>query len=288
MRCSAVLPIAVLGVALLAGGAPASAQSNAPDAIANGASAGTCIIKPHLQIQLGSAVSGVLSATLADRGDAVHQGQVVAQIESSVEQATLALDKMRAANDAAIKAEQVERELTVREAARKQSLVAKGIENQNALDELETKVREGELRIQQAQMDQQIAALTAARSERALALKQIRSPIDGVVIERKLQAGEFIYEQTSIMTIAQLDPLNVELVLPLSRYGEISVGSTAIVHPEAPVGGAYLAKADVIDPVIDAASETFGVRLLLPNPLRTIPAGIRCSVDWQPTKQATQ
>jgi len=250
--------------------------------------ASTCIIKPHVQIQLGSAVSGMLSATLVDRGDTVKQGQVVAQLESTVEQATLALDRVRASNESAIKVEQVDRELSLREAERKKSLVDKGIANQNSLDELETKVREGDLRIQQAQMDQRIAALTADRSERALALKQIRSPIDGVVIERKLSAGEFIYEQTSIMTIAQTDPLNVELVLPLDRYGDIRIGSAAIVHPVAPVDGAYTARADVIDPVIDAASETFGVRLILPNPNHTIPAGIRCSVEWQDSKPVSQ
>jgi RND family efflux transporter MFP subunit len=248
----------------------------------------TCIIKPHIQIQLGSAVSGMLSETLVDRGDEVKQGQIVARLESSVEQSTLALDRMRASNDSAIKVAQVDRELAAREAERKKSLVDKGIDNQNSLDALQTKVREGDLSIQQAQMDQRLAALTAARSERALALKQIRSPIDGVVIERKLSAGEYIYEQTSIMTIAQIDPLNVELVLPMDQYGQIVVGSTAIVHPVAPVGGAYVAKATVIDPVIDAASETFGVRLSLPNPNHTIPAGIRCSVEWRDLRQVSR
>jgi membrane fusion protein, multidrug efflux system len=260
--------------------APAWAQSDETE--------GTCIIKPHVSVQLGSAVSGVLSATLVDRGDVVRQGQVVAQLESSVEQATLALDRLRASNDSAIKVEQADRDLSAREAERKKSLVDKGIANENSLDELQTKFREGDLRVEQARMDQQLAALTANRSERSLALKQIRSPIDGVVIDRKLSAGEYIYEQTSIMTIAQIDPLNVELVLPLERYGSIKVGSTAIVHPVAPVGGAYAAKADVVDPVIDAASDTFGVRLLLPNPNRTIPAGIRCSVEWNDEKQVSQ
>jgi RND family efflux transporter MFP subunit len=249
---------------------------------------GTCIIKPHIQIQLGSAISGMLSETLVDRGDEVKRGQVVARLESSVEQSTLALDRMRASNDEAIKGAQVDRELRVREADRKKSLVDKGIDNQNSLDELQTKVREGDLAIRQAQMDQRLAALTADRSERALALKQIHSPIDGVVIERKLSVGEYIYEQTSIMTIAQIDPLNVELVLPMDQYGQIVVGSTAIVHPVAPVGGAYVAKATVIDPVIDAASETFGVRLMLPNPKHAIPAGIRCSVEWQDVRQVSR
>jgi RND family efflux transporter MFP subunit len=245
----------------------------------------TCIIKPHVTVQLGSAISGMLSSTSVDRGDTVKQGQIVAQIESSVEQATLALDRARASNDTAIKVETADMELVAREAERKQFLVDKKIANLNSLDELQTKVREGELRIQQAKMDRQLATLTAGRSESALALKQIRSPVDGVVIDRKLSAGEYIYEQTSIMTIAQIDPLNVELVLPLDRYGSIRVGSTAIVHPAAPVGGAYAAVAEVVDPVIDAASDTFGVRLILPNPDHTIPAGIRCTVEWRDGNQ---
>jgi RND family efflux transporter MFP subunit len=243
--------------------------------------AGTCILKPHSSVQLGSAVSGMLSATLVDRGDPVKQGQVVAQLESSVEQATLALDRSRAANDNAVRVEQIDKELAERELARKKDLNARGIINQNGLDEQATKVREGELRIQQALMDQKLAALTADRSERALALKQIHSPIDGVVIERKLSPGEYIYEQTSIMTIAQVDPLNVEVVLPLDRYGSVKVGTVAIVHPVAPVGGAYEAKVEVVDPVIDAASDTFGVRLILANPAGAIPAGIRCQVEWR-------
>jgi RND family efflux transporter MFP subunit len=249
---------------------------------------GTCIIKPHMTVQLGSAINGLLSEILVDRGDTVKQSQVVARLESGVEQATLALDRMRAANDSAIKVEEADKDLNMREAERKKFLVAQKIANLNSLDELETKVREGALRVQQAQTDQRLAALTAERSERALEQKQIHSPIDGVVTERKLSAGEYIYEQTSIMTIAQIDPLNVELVLALDRYGSIKAGSTAIVHPAAPVGGAYQATVQVVDPVIDAASDTFGVRLILPNPNRTIPAGIHCTVEWHDDKRATQ
>src|SRR5260370_28083025 len=107
MRGSIILTLACLTVAT-----SAHAQTDA--------NVSTCIIKPHVQIQLGSAVSGMLSVTLADRGDTVKQGQVVAQLESTVEQATLALDRMRASNDSAIKVEQVDKELNMREADRKQ------------------------------------------------------------------------------------------------------------------------------------------------------------------------
>jgi RND family efflux transporter MFP subunit len=273
---------------LLTAATPAHAQTPGQAPPITDAAPSTCIIKPHITVQLGSPVSGVLSQTLVDRGDTVKQGQVVAQLESSVEQATLALDRIRASNDSAIKVEEADKDLSVREEERKKFLVDQKIANLNSLDELQTKVREGEIRVQQAKMDQKLAELTAERSERTLALKQIRSPIDGVVIERKLSAGEYIYEQTSIITIAQVDPLNVELVLPLNRYGSIKVGSTAIVHPVAPIGGGYEAKAEVVDPVIDAASDTFGVRLILPNPNRAIPAGIHCTVEWPDEKRLVQ
>jgi RND family efflux transporter MFP subunit len=248
----------------------------------------TCIIKPRVTVQLGSPIAGMLSATLVDRGDNVTKGQVVATLESSVDQATLALDKLKAANDAAIRAEQADKELSQREMERKQFLVDQKIANLNSLDELQTKVRQGELRVQQAEMDRKVAELTAERSARELALKSIHSPIDGVVIDRKLSAGEYIYEQTSIMTLAQIDPLSVEVVVPIDRYGRIKVGEVATVHPRPPVGGAYPAKVEVVDPVIDAASNTFGVRLVLPNPKHAIPAGIRCDVDWHDAGTAGQ
>jgi hypothetical protein len=82
------------------------------------------------------------------------------------------------------------------------------------------------------------------------------------------------------MTIAQIDPLNVEVILPIKYYGQLRIGSTANISPEEPVGGVFVAKVIVIDRVLDAASGTFGVRLQLPNPENKLPAGIRCNVTF--------
>ena len=56
------------------------------------------------------------------------------------------------------------------------------------------------------------------------------------------------------------------------------VGMVAELRLSAPLEAVYQATVDAIDPVIDAASDTFRVRLVLPNPGNAIPAGIRCSV----------
>ncbi len=257
-------------------------------ALAQGMDAVTCLLKPHQVVQLGSPVAGLLIEETVDRGDAVKAGQVVASLESSVEAATVALDRVKANNDTAVLAEQEDLALNQRNAGRKQSLAASQIVNANSLDELQTKVRQSELKLREAAVEQRLAQLTAARSASQLALKQIHASVNGVVTERKLSPGEYVYEQTPIMTIATIDPLNVELVLPAERYGSIHVGDVAQVQPAAPLGGSYAARVIVVDPVIDAASSTFGVRLLLPNPDTHIPAGLRCSVTWQPAPPATR
>ena len=48
--------------------------------------------------------------------------------------------------------------------------------------------------------------------------------------------------------------------------------------PDAPVGGSYQAKIVVVDQMFDAASNTIGVRLELPNPDLRLPAGVHCHV----------
>jgi len=76
--------------------------------------------------------------------------------------------------------------------------------------------------------------------------------------------------------VLEIDPLNVELILPVSAFGKIQVGERAQVTLEAPVGGTYTARVEVVDRNVDAASGTFGVRLQLPNPEGKIPAGVKC------------
>lgn len=79
------------------------------------------------------------------------------------------------------------------------------------------------------------------------------------------------------MTVARIDPLNVEVIVPAAHFGALRNGSTAKVVLDQPVGGTYTAKVVIIDQVIDAASGTFGVRLELPNPRSALPAS---NVTW--------
>ena len=77
------------------------------------------------------------------------------------------------------------------------------------------------------------------------------------------------------------DPLHVEVVLPVNQYGLVRPGQKARVLPEQPVGGRYDTTVTLVDKVVDAASGTFGVRLELRNKDLSIPAGVRCRVQFR-------
>jgi multidrug efflux pump subunit AcrA (membrane-fusion protein) len=83
-----------------------------------------------------------------------------------------------------------------------------------------------------------------------------------------------------ILKLAQINPLNVEVIAPLELFGAIRPGMVGEVSLQPLMKGAFQAKVVVVDRVIDAASGTFGVRLELPNPGNKFPSGVRCQVRF--------
>ena len=113
-----------------------------------------------------------------------------------------------------------------------------------------------------------------------LAQKTIRSPIDGVVVAQQAFAGEFVYDNP-LLTLAQLDPLRIKVVLPARLFGSFKPGDTALIHPEIEHAEPLQATVQVVDQLLDTRSGTFGVRLtLLPNPELSITGGQKCQLEF--------
>ncbi|MES2533126.1 MAG: efflux RND transporter periplasmic adaptor subunit [Pseudomonadota bacterium] len=211
-----------------------------------------CLLEPSLIANVGSPVEGTLSQVLVDRGANVRKGQVVARLNASVESATVTL---RAAQEA----------YGQRKVQRNEDLYKKELISASEKDELETQTR--------------LATLERRQQEEILNLRTITSPLNGVVVERFLSPGDHI-SQEKILKLAQIDPLHVEVIVPVELFGAIGNGMKGTVQIGAMIGGSYTATVKVVDRVIDAASGTFGVRLELPNPGNRIPAGMRCNVRF--------
>jgi RND family efflux transporter MFP subunit len=212
-----------------------------------------CLLEPHLVANVGSPVEGTLNQVLVDRGASVGKGQVVARLNSSVEAANLELRK-------------AQEEFGKRKVERNKELFSKELISANEKDEIETQTR--------------IAGLEVQQQQQVLEQRSIRSPLNGVVVERFLGPGERVANEKAILRIAQIDPLNVEVIAPVELFGAVKTGMPAEIRLDPMLPGVYKARVVVVDRVIDAASGTFGIRLELPNPGNKVPAGIKCKARF--------
>jgi RND family efflux transporter MFP subunit len=246
-----------------------------------------CVIEPQQVVKLASPVVGVIARLDVDRGDVVHEGQVVGKLEDGVEAATLALAKARATNEYLSKSVEARLDYLRSKYNRTNKLYKKAITSEAALEEADAAAKVAEQQLKEADLKRAIAQLEVNHAKEILKQRTLRSPIDGVVVERLLLPGEYQNEQSPIMTLAQINKLRVEVFVPTAYYGQIRNATEAHVRPEKPIGGDYVATVTVVDRVLDAASGTFGVRLALPNPDLRLPAGIRCKVRFDSKDEET-
>ena len=75
-------------------------------------------------------------------------------------------------------------------------------------------------------------------------------------------------------------------MVPTAQYGTLATGDRLTIRPELPGVDAVVATVSHVDRVLDAASNSFRVRLTLPNPNHRLPAGLRCKADLPMTAGA--
>jgi RND family efflux transporter MFP subunit len=258
---------------------PAAAQSPAGSEALAGRSF-DCVIEPAQVVKLASQATGLITRLDVDRGDVVARGQVLGTLSDEVERANLALAQARAGNDHDIAANQARLAYLQRKHGRASTLASGNLVSRNTSEEAEAEMKVAENQLRLAVLNREVARLEVAQAEALLRQRALVSPIDGVVMERLLRVGEFRHDQSPVFTLAQVDPLRVEVFLPAALHGQVRIGMAAAVTPELPGAQPVAAMVGVVDPVMDAASGTFGVRLALPNPDKGLPAGVRCRVRF--------
>jgi RND family efflux transporter MFP subunit len=247
-----------------------------------------CLLEPNQVIDLSSSIRGTLESVDVDRGDLVEQGQVVAKLDSSVEQAALDLARARAQVNSQVQAERISAEFAQRRSQRVGTLYGQSAISGDQFDETKTSAQLRELQLQQAQENRRLAQLEARQAQEILKRHIVRSPVRGVVVHRYLSPGESA-EDRPILRIAEVQVLRAETIIPVALFGSVKVGQKAVIVPEAPLTGYYEGTVAVVDRVADAASGTFRARVMLPNPNYALPSGLRCSVRFlQPGESVAQ
>lgn len=268
----------VLGVCA-AGFVPGAALAEAPAVTGEHFD---CVIEPKSTIELGSPEEGIISEIAVERGDSVGAGDIVARLDSELQRLTVELAQIRAGSDVEVRQNRARLSFRERETARVEKLYERDVVSTKTRDEAAIESDLARYGVESAQLQLKLAQVELAQARARLDRRRIVSPVDGVVVAVDMAPGEYAYEQSPVMTVAEIDPLYVEVYVPIAYYGQVHAGMPAEVRPQAPIGGAHRARVKVVDRVFDAASSTFGVRLELPNPDFRLPAGLKCKVRFMP------
>ena len=238
-----------------------------------------CVINPYKVVDIASPVAGVIETLHAERSQQVNAGQVVVQLDADVERASVVLARFRADIQSEIKLGQVNMKFDQRRSKRIHSLKKSQAVSMANIDEVEREAGLSKWKLQQARELASVRKLELKRAEEQLQQKSIKAPFDGFVLDTFKHRGEYVDEQ-SIFRLAQLNPLVIEAIVPMENFGKIKVGMEAEILPESFSEEKLVGKVSIVDRIGDTASNTFGVRLVMPNPENRIPAGIKCVVKF--------
>jgi HlyD family secretion protein len=169
-------------------------------------------------VQVGSQVSGVIANLYANFNSPVKKGQLLAELDPTPFQAQV---EQRSAD---LRRAQVERANASATYARQKRLVDSGLVSAAELENIRAALDSAS-----AQVDQAAAALRQVQTN--LKYTSIRSPIDGVVVERQYDIGQTVaasFSAPTLFTIAQdLTKMQVQADIDQADIGRLQVGQTA-------------------------------------------------------------
>ncbi|MBD9357832.1 efflux RND transporter periplasmic adaptor subunit [Methylomonas albis] len=238
-----------------------------------------CMVKPEMYVELSSPVAGTVAALLVDKGDHVVKGQPLAQLEASVELAKFNQAKADAETNSEVRNQKIKLEYATRNRTRYRSLATTNVISQIEKDKVETEVVLAEIELKKAEERRKSAMLALEMAKAQLEVKTVKSPIDGIVIDRYAMPGESVSDR-AIMKLAQVNPLRVELIAPTEYFGLIQPGMEAEVRPELPAKKVVKATITKVDQLIDPASGSFTVRMTLPNASDELIGGVNCIASF--------
>jgi membrane fusion protein (multidrug efflux system) len=202
-------------------------------------------------VAVSNEAPGIVTRILFDSGATVREGQILVELDTSVERAQLASARARL-------------ELAQETGTRSHALLASGS-------------------ISKAQVDADEAQLkTATTDSSALAAqidrKTVRAPFAGRLGIRLVNRGQYLNSGTPIAELDAIDKQYVDFTLPQQRLADVQLGMPVHLSIEGAEGAAHEGTVAAIEPAVDSATRTIKLRASVPNQDERLAPGMFANV----------
>ena len=252
-------------------------------------------VKPVLSVSVGSFVSGPIQDLHVDFNDEVKKGELMAEIDPRLFEAAVAADRavlgIRKGEVKRVEADLALAQLDLDRANRLKEK-GEGYVSQVEIDQFRFTLEslEAQLKIAEAGVLQAEADLE--NSEANLAYTRIVSPVDGIVIDRKIEPGQTLAAQfqtpelfvvapdlrREMHIFASVDEADIGLIR-VARETDQPVSFTVDAYPDMLFGGSI--EQIRLSPIVMQNVVTYPVVVSAPNPDRKLMPGMTASLSFQ-------
>ena len=227
---------------------------------------------PFRSIELSSDETGSIAALEVEEGDEVREDQLIAKLDTRVQELQLEIANQQANTKSQITA--AEQALNKRRSIsnRLNQLKARGHASQSEIIRSEMELAIAEAKYLAAQEEQVVRSIEARRAKVQLDRRTIVAPFDGVVSKVHRREGEFLSPvNPEVVTIIQVDKLLATFAIPSSQVKKFKVGKEFNLEMED--GRTIVAEVYRVGVSTDAQSGTVEVKMVIDNQMRDIRSG---------------
>ncbi|MCA9272143.1 MAG: efflux RND transporter periplasmic adaptor subunit [Phycisphaerales bacterium] len=241
----------------------------------------TGVSRPFTTRELAFAVRGKIAAVMVEPGDRVETGQELMRLDDSVQQATLELAKAQLQDDTRLELAQIALEFKSEELRLVEDSLKNGGANEQDVRTARFELARAKVELRAAESEMLQRGLTEKREQARLDEMRIVCPIDGDVVRVDRREGETVDEQTSVITVVQVEPLRIDVSVPVPVSRRLQIGQAANVswldiETQEPAVG----KVIFISRAGEASVREVLVRIEVPN-ADGLPSGMHARVSFQ-------
>ncbi len=254
------------------GGPPGGGGQGPPPAVVVLGKARAGTVAPHSEFvgtfyfpevsEVSSEVSGRVEEVSFEEGDRVREGEPLVRLDREILEKTLAGARAsREQNQAEL--EKARKDFRRFESLYRQESVAESVYDENRFRALSLERKADSL---QAEVE---------RLEAELARKTIHAPFGGIIVEKKVDRGEWLSPGTVVGILARDDTMDAVVEVPGDILRYLTPGLSLPVRGG---GGEMEGKVIAVVPRGEVATRTFPVKIRVPNRLRLV-EGMEARVD---------
>lgn len=208
-------------------------------------------LAPLEGVTLAADADGVVTKIHAESGAAVKEGDLLLELDATVELAQLV-------------AAQAQEKLAELDFKRTTDLVAKSSAPRNQLD------------LAEAQLAQAAAAVNQIKAQ--IEKKRLRAPFSGRVGIRQVNVGQYVSRGRGLIPLQKLDWMYVNFSVPQRQLPSLVVGQKVTVKVDAFPAG-FAGSISAINSEVDAVTRNVSVQALLANPQQQLRSGMFAQVE---------